>query len=79
MTGALLSNGDLIQFRIRVKNSWGQYSTYLTTSSVPVRGNQMWIKINGTWVEGDTYLKVNGAWVEATPYIKRNGVWYETT
>lgn len=76
---ALLSNGDLIQFRIRVKNSWGQYSTYLTTSSVPVRGNQMWIKINGTWVEGDTYLKVNGAWVEATPYIKRNGVWYETT
>lgn len=73
------TNGDLVQFRIRVKNSWNQYSTYLTTASLSVRGNQMWIKINGAWVEGDTYLKVNGAWVEATPYIKVNGVWYETT
>lgn len=73
------SNGDQLQFRIRVKNSWGQYSTYLTIPAIPVRGNQMWIKINGNWVEGDTYLKVNGSWVEATPYIKKNGSWYETT
>lgn len=73
------TNGDLIQFRILTKNSWGQSSTYLTTSSISVRGNQMWIKVNGTWKEGDTYLKVNNKWVEATPYIKINGVWKETT
>lgn len=76
--GAVLSNGDIIQFRVRIKNSYGQYSSYLTTTNVPVRGNQMWIKINGTWVEGDAYLKTNNTWVEATPYIKINGAWKET-
>lgn len=73
------SNGDLIQFRIRVKNSWGQYSSYLTTTSVTVRANQMWLKQNDTWVECETYLKVNGTYEEVTPYIKVNGVWYEST
>lgn len=72
-------NGDLIQFRISTNNNWGQQSPYLTTSSIKIRGNQMWIKVNGSWVEGDTYLKVNGSWVEATPYIKVNGSWYEST
>ena len=73
------SNGDLLQFRIRTKNSWGQWSSYTTTSSITIRGNQMWIKINGSWKEGDTYLKVNGSWKEATPYIKINGSWKETS
>jgi hypothetical protein len=73
------TNGDQLQFRISVLNSWNVPSDYLTIPAIPVRGNQMWIKINGNWVEGDTYLKVNGAWVEATPYIKVNNVWYETT
>lgn len=72
-------NGDLIQFRISTNNNWGQQSPYLTTSSIKVRGNQMWIKVNGSWVEGDTYLKVNGSWVEATPYIKVNDSWHEST
>ena len=72
-------NGDLIKFRIRVKNSWGQYSTYLTTGNVQIRGNQMWIKINGTWKESDTYFKKNGQWGEATPYVKVNGSWKEST
>lgn len=73
------SNGDLLQFRIRIKNSWGQWSTYTITSSISVRGNQMWIKINGSWIEGDTYFKINGSWVEATPYIKIDGSWRETS
>lgn len=73
------SNRDLVQFRIRTKNSWSQWSSYKTTSSITVRGNQMWIKINGSWKEGDTYLKVNGSWKEATPYIKVNGSWKETS
>ena len=49
------------------------------TSSISVRGNQMWIKINGSWIEGDTYFKINGSWVEATPYIKIDGSWKETS
>jgi hypothetical protein len=73
------SNGDLLQFRIRTYNSWGQWSSYKTTISITIRGNQMWIKINGSWKEGDTYLKVNGSWKEATPYIKVNGSWKETS
>ncbi len=76
---SVLNNGDLIQFRIRTKNSWGQFSNnYLTTNSVTIRGNQMWIKINGTWVEGDVYFKTNNAWTEATPYIKINNNWQES-
>lgn len=73
-----LKNGDLIQFRIRVLNSWGQYSDFLTTSSVTVRGNQMWLKESGGWKEAETYLKVDGTWKEATPYIKVNGTWKES-
>lgn len=73
------TNGDLLQFRIRTYNSWGQWSPYTTTNSISIRGNQMWIKVNGSWKEGDTYLKVNGSWKEATPYIKINGSWKETS
>lgn len=77
-TPATLKNGDLIQFRIRVSNTWDLYSDWTTTSSVAVRENQMWIKINGTWREAETYVKVNGTWRETTPYIKVNGVWKES-
>lgn len=70
-------NGDMIEFRVRLLNSWGQYSTYLNMSSVTIKGNRIWIKINGSWVEGESYLKVNNSWVEATPYIKINGSWKE--
>lgn len=72
-------NGDLLQFRIRVLNSWGQYSDYLTIPAIKVKGNQMWIKVNGSWVEADCFFKVNGNWVEATPYVKINGEWKESS
>lgn len=72
-------NGDQLQFRINVVNSWNASSSYLTTANIAIRGNQMWIKINGSWIEGDTYIKINGVWVEATPYVKVNNAWYETT
>lgn len=73
-----LKNGDLVQFRICTINSWGQTSDWLTTSSVTIRGNQMWFKVNGDWKEAETYLKVNGEWKEAAPYIKVNGAWKES-
>lgn len=72
------SNGDLIQFRIKTINSWGQESTYLITSSIKVRGNQLWIKKGGSWVEGECYIKSSGSWKEGTPYVKTNGSWKES-
>lgn len=78
-SGAVLANGDILQFRIRTINSWGQASSYLVTANLPVRGNQIWVKIQGTWVMAELYVKNNGAWAEATPYIKQNGVWYVST
>ncbi len=77
-TAQNLTNGDLIQFRVRLKNSWEQYSSYLQTSSVTVRGNQMWIKVNNTWKEAEVYIKIDYTWREATPYIKVNNVWKES-
>lgn len=77
-SNANLKNNDLIQFRIRLSNSWGQYTSYLTTSSVTIKSNQMWIKINGTWKEGEVYIKVNDTWRSGTPYIKINNVWKES-
>ncbi len=79
-SSTVLNNGDLIQFRIRTQNSWGQYSpNYLNTNSVSIRGNQMWININNSWVEGDVYFKTNNSWPEATPYIKVSNEWKEST
>lgn len=72
-------NGDSIQLRISTINSWGQESSYLVTIIIKIRGNQIWIKINGDWKEGDLFIKINGDWVEATPYIKVGGDWKEST
>lgn len=72
-------NNDRFQVRIRTRNSWGQYSSYVTTGSVTIRGNQMWIKVNGSWKEGECYIKINGSWKEGTPWIKVNGSWKEST
>lgn len=74
-----LKNNDRFQARIRTKNSWGQWSSYLTTGYVTIRGNQMWIKVNDSWKEGECYIKINGSWKEGTPYIKINGSWKEST
>lgn len=79
-SSTVLNNGDLIQFRIRTQNNWGQYSpNYLNTNSVSIRGNQMWININNSWIEGDVYFKTNNSWSEATPYIKVSNEWKEST
>lgn len=72
-------NGDSIQLRISTINSWGQESSYLVTITIQIRGNQIWIKVNGDWKEGDLFIKINGDWVEATPYIKVGGDWKEST
>lgn len=72
-------NGDSIQLRISTTNSWGQESTYLVTISIKIRGNQIWLKVNGSWLEGDLYDKENGSWNEGLPYLKNIGSWKEST
>lgn len=73
------SNGDEIQFKIGVANSWGLYTESSVTPSVVVRGNQMYVKINNLWKEGIPYVKVNNQWKEGVPYIKVGGQWREGT
>lgn len=73
-----ISNSDQLQCRIRTQNSWSQWSSYLTTSVVVIRANQLWIKVNGNWVQGSVYIKINNTWVEGMPYIKINNVWKES-
>lgn len=55
------------------------WSSFNNSSALSVRANQIWIKVNGAWVEGNCYIKSNGAWVEGMPYIKSNGAWKEST
>lgn len=73
-----LKNEDLVQFRICTINSWGQTSDWLITSSVTIRGNQMWFNVNGVWKESEIYLKINETWKEAEPYIKVDDIWKES-
>lgn len=71
-------NGNYLRANVYTNNSWGQRSSASSSVYTLVKGNQMWIKINGTWKEGECYIKINGAWREGLPYIKVNGSWRES-
>lgn len=71
-------NGNYLKANVYTNNSWGQRSSASSSVYTLVKGNQMWIKINGTWREGECYIKINGAWREGLPYIKVNGTWKES-
>lgn len=71
-------NGNYLRANVYTNNSWGQRSSASSNVYTLVKGNQMWIKINGTWKEGECYIKINGAWREGLPYIKVNGTWKES-
>lgn len=73
-----LSDNDRIQARVRVRNSWGQYSDYSTSGVITVQDNQIWVNVNGTWRKGKIYIKINGTWREGKAYIKVNGTWRES-
>lgn len=72
-------NGNYIRATMYTNNSWGQQSSRSNYSFLLVKGNQVWIKINGSWKEGECYIKINGAWKEGVPYLKVNGNWKEST
>ena len=71
-------NGNYLKANVYTNNSWGQQSSASNSVYTLVKGNQMWVKINGTWREGECYIKINGAWREGLPYIKINGTWKES-
>lgn len=71
-------NGNYLKANVYTNNSWGQRSSASSSVYTLVKGNQMWVKINGTWKEGECYIKINGAWREGLPYIKVNGAWKES-
>lgn len=71
-------NGNYLKANVYTNNSWGQRSSASSSVYTLVKGNQMWVKINGTWKEGECYIKINGAWREGLPYIKVNGTWRES-
>lgn len=65
---------------------WGDSSTYpnvtktFRISNIPAPKNKSYVKVNGTWKQGDTYVKVNGVWKLADAvYTKVNGSWKESS
>ena len=73
-----VANNEYLKAYIYSKNSWGQISSASSSTYILIKGNQIWIKVNGHWYEGECYIKINGHWVEGLPYIKINGHWVES-
>lgn len=71
-------NGEYIKAIVYTNNSWGQQSKGSVPVSIIIKGNAIWIKVNGNWKEGECWVKVNGNWKEGSPYIKVNGIWKES-
>lgn len=71
-------NGNYLKATVYTNNSWGQQSAASQAAYILVKGNQLWVKIDGSWKEGECYIKIDGSWREGLPYIKLNGSWKES-
>jgi hypothetical protein len=61
---------------VRVKNSYGVYSSYLISGNITIQGGIAHIKENGAWKTGIVYVRVAGVWKQAVSvYIKEGGTW----
>lgn len=72
-------NNDQVQAAVRTINSWGMASDWIWSNWFIVRGSQIWIKVDGTWREGECYIKDSGTWKEGEPWIKVDGSWRESS
>lgn len=63
-----IANNQKVQFRIRVKDVFGEYSTSYSTSATVTRYDDtgVCIGINNKWIPCQFYVGVNGQWVEQT-------------
>lgn len=78
-TASGLKEGSSNTINVRVtRKASGRTATKETTVTT-LEGNNMRMKINGSWKKGKAYVKVNGAWKKATPYVKVNGSWKKST
>lgn len=74
-TASGLKEGSSNTINVRVtRKASGRTATKAATVTT-LEGNNMCMKINGSWKKGKAYVKVNGAWKKATPYVKVNGSW----
>lgn len=76
-SGLKEASSNTINVRVTRKAS-GRTATKSTTVTT-LEGNNMRMKINGSWKKGKAYVKVNGAWKKATPYVKVSGSWKKST
>lgn len=78
-TASGLKEGSSNTINVRVtRKASGRTATKETTVTT-LEGNNMRMKISGSWKKGKAYVKVNGAWKKATPYVKVNGAWKKTS
>jgi hypothetical protein len=71
-----LTPEQILQVRVRIKNSYGTYSNYLISNNITVQGGIAHIKENGIWKTGIVYVRVAGIWEQAVSvYVKESGVW----
>lgn len=76
-TGLKEASSNTINVRVTRKAS-GRTATKEATVTT-LEGNNISMKINGSWKKGKAYVKVNGAWKKAIPYVKVNGSWKKST
>jgi hypothetical protein len=71
-----LSPAHTLQARVRIKNSYNVYSSYLVSSNITIQGGITHINEGGTWKTGIVYVRIAGVWKQAVSvYIKEGGNW----
>lgn len=74
-----IANNKQVQFRIRVQDVFGEYSTSYSTSAIITRYDDtgVCIGINGKWIPCQIYFCTNGQWVEQSVSAGVNNGWLQ--
>lgn len=68
----------ILQVRVRIRNSYGAYSSYLISPGITILGGILHIKINGVWQLGITWERLSGNWNQAlATFGKASSAWKE--
>lgn len=74
-----INNRDLVQIAVLTKNSWGFESSWLFSGYLTIKGNQLYVYINGSVYEGEVFVYSNGTPYEGEPFVYSNGLPYQST